>query len=275
MNRENSYEAKNQNKKKSRMPVIFSGHGSPMIALEDNEMTKTLRKVGQDVIEEYGKPKAILAISAHWFTEGSLLQSAPKPRQVYDMYGFPKELYEVKYSVSGDASLTEEVKKLLGDSVSINDEWGIDHGSWTVLVHMFPNADIPVVQLSVNRSLSPEESYRMGEKLIALREQGILIFGSGNIVHNLMRVEWDNAGGSEMAVRFNEEITKAVLEKNIDKILHYRELPDASYAVPTPDHFLPLFYCLGASDGNSAKIFNNFCNMGSMAMTGFVFQEEA
>lgn len=258
---------------KKRMPVIFSGHGSPMLALEDNEMTRNLRAVGEDVIEKYGKPKAILAISAHWYTEGTFIQSAVEPRQIYDMYGFPQELYELKYSVKGNKALTEAVQKLLGDSVSVNDHWGIDHGTWTVLVHMFPKADIPVVQLSVNGKLSPKESYALGKKLHALREEGYLIFGSGNVVHNLMRVEWDDQGGSEKTLRFNEIITQGIENKDIETVLRYQELPDASYAVPTPDHFLPLLYCLGAADGDKTKVYNNFCNLGSMAMTGYIFEE--
>ncbi len=144
------------------------------------------------------KPKAILAISAHWFTDQTYIQSAPTPKQIYDMYGFPKELYEVKYPVSGSAPLTESVRSLLGTEVTIDDTWGIDHGTWTVLVHMFPDDDIPVVQLSVNRHLDPQQSYELGQKLASLREQGYLIFGSGNVVHNLGRVEWDNPDGTEM-----------------------------------------------------------------------------
>ena len=136
--------------KNLRMPVIFSGHGSPMVALEHNDVTEGMAKTGRSVIQTYGKPKAILAISAHWYTDGTFVQSDEKPRQVYDMYGFPKELYEVKYPVSGNAELTDAVLSLLGGTVSVDNSWGIDHGTWTVFVHMFPDADIPVVQLSVN-----------------------------------------------------------------------------------------------------------------------------
>lgn len=128
------------------MPVIFSGHGSPMIALEHNEITEGMDRIGRAVESQFGRPRAILMVSAHWYTHGTFVQSAPEPRQVYDMYGFPKELYEVKYPAKGDGELTRKVQSLLGSAVAVNDDWGIDHGAWTVLVHMFPKADIPVVQ---------------------------------------------------------------------------------------------------------------------------------
>lgn len=255
-----------------QMPVIFSGHGSPMIALEHNAITEGMKAIGRYVLENYGKPKAILSISAHWFADDTYVQSAPLPRQVYDMYGFPEELYDVKYPVHGYAQLTEEVKTLLGQSVCVNDSWGIDHGTWTVLVHMFPEADIPVVQLSVGRKLSAEESYALGRKLAALRDQGYLIFGSGNVVHNLMRVDWDDEGGTPMTIQFNKAITDAVVSGKKDTVIHYHELPNASYAVPTPEHFLPLLYCLGAAEDGSVRVFNNICNLGSMAMTGYIFE---
>ena len=256
----------------SRMPVVFSGHGSPMLALEHNEITETLQSMGAKIIEKFGKPKAILAVSAHWYAPGTYIQSAAKPRQVYDMYGFPDELYRVKYPVDGYKPLTQDVKSALGDSVSVNDNWGIDHGTWTVLCHMFPDADIPVVQLSVNRQLSAEESYEIGRKLHGLRDQGYLIFGSGNVVHNLRRVEWDNPGGSKMTVAFNDYIRNAVEARDDDTVIHYEKGPYAEYAVPTDDHYLPLIYILGAADpGEKPTVFNNVCNLGALAMTGFAF----
>jgi 4,5-DOPA dioxygenase extradiol len=254
-----------------RTPVIFSGHGSPMIALENNEITAGMAAVGRNVLEKYGKPKAILAISAHWYTTGTYTQSAAQPDQVYDMYGFPRELYQVKYPVSGDKDLTDRIRAVLGNGVSVDDSWGIDHGTWTVLVHMFPKADIPVVQLSVDNTLTEEECRQVGQKLSALRGEGYLIFGSGNVVHNLRRVEWDNPDGTAMTHAFNDYIIDAVKAGAVDKVVHYADGPEAAYAVPTPDHFLPLIYCLGAADGDPVQVFNNVCNLGSMAMTGFVW----
>lgn len=256
-----------------RTPVIFSGHGSPMIALEDNEITAGMEKAGRDVLAKYGKPKAILAISAHWYTGGSFTQSAAQPKQIYDMYGFPEELYQVQYPVSGNQELTERVRAVLGDLVSVDDSWGIDHGTWTVLVHMFLKADIPVVQLSVDKNLTEEECFQVGQKLSALREEGFLIFGSGNVVHNLRRVEWDNPDGTEMTHAFNDYIINAIKAGENNKVIHYADGPEAAYAVPTPDHFLPLIYCLGAADGDQVRVFNNVCNLGSMAMTGFIWEE--
>lgn len=258
----------------ARTPVIFSGHGSPMIALEHNAITAGMEAVGREVLKKYGKPKAILAISAHWYTHGTYIQSAEIPNQIYDMYGFPQELYQVKYPVHGDLTLTERIQELLGNQVSIDNSWGIDHGTWSVLVHMFPKADIPVVQLSVDSTLTSEEIYEMGTKLASLRDEGYLIFGSGNVVHNLRRVEWDNPDGTPMTHAFNNYIIEAVKTGANDRILHYTEGPDAAYAVPTPDHYLPLIYCLGAAAGDKAELFNNVCNLGSMAMTGFVWSHD-
>lgn len=253
------------------MPVIFSGHGSPMIALEQNDITEGMARVGQTVLEKYGRPKAILMVSAHWYTHGTFVQSAPEPRQVYDMYGFPKELYEVKYPAKGDAALTAAVQKALGHKVRVNDDWGIDHGAWTVLVHMFPKADIPVVQLSVDGDISYAEEYAIGEKLAALREQGYLIVGSGNVVHNLRAVEWDNKDGSPATLRFNDYIIDGVLKNDTDRVIGFNSHPDAAYAVSTPDHYLPLLVCLGAAQGDKATVFNKVCNLGSMAMTGYTW----
>ena len=256
---------------KTRMPVIFSGHGSPMLALEHNDITRTLRETGEQLLASQGKPKAILAVSAHWYQGETLVQSAAHPRQIYDMYGFPEELYEVRYNAVGSPALTEEVKNLLGGAVRVDDSWGIDHGTWTVLVHMFPKADIPVVQLSVNGRLTPAKCADLGRKLAPLREEGYLILGSGNVVHNLRMVDWDNEDGSPACKRFNDYITEAVLAGDTNQVLHYGTHPDASYAVPSPDHFLPLCYCLGAADGDAARAFNNVCSLGAIAMTGYVF----
>ena len=257
-----------------RMPTLFVGHGSPMMALEHTETTNTFKSIGQNIINNYGKPKAILAISAHWYADDTYIQSAENPKQIYDMYGFPQELYEVVYPAKGDSNLTKEVQKLLGNSVSINDTWGVDHGMWTVLVHMFPDASIPVVQLSVNKYLSPKEAYQLGVKLQSLRDEGYLIMGSGNIVHNLRRIEWDNPSGTSATIEFDQYISKAVLENDIDAIVNYTRHPQASYAAPTPDHYLPLLYIMAASEGTKPTVFNQTYNSGSLSMTGFIFEDE-
>lgn len=255
-----------------RMPVIFSGHGDPMIALRKDEVSMTLEEVGKQFLAKYGKPKAILAISAHWFTHGNLLQKMENPPKINDMFGFPKELYEIPYQVKGCSELSDKVAEILGASVEIDNDWGIDHGVWSVFVHMFPAADIPIVELSVNGDISAEEIFEIGVKLSDLRAQGYLIFGSGNIVHNLREADWDNPNGTEKTLQFNQEIIDAVLKGDTKKIINYEKIPNTSYAIPTPEHYLPLIYCIGAADGDGAKVFNNVCNLGSMAMTGFIFE---
>ena len=255
-----------------RMPTLFVGHGSPMMALEHTETTNTFKSIGQNIINNYGKPKAILAVSAHWYTDGTYIQSAENPKQIYDMYGFPKELYEVVYSAKGDNELTQKVQQLLGDAVSIDDTWGIDHGMWTVLVHMFSDASIPVVQLSIHKNLNPKEAYQLGTKLQSLRDEGYLIMGSGNIVHNLRRLEWDSPSGTPATIEFDRYITDAVLANDTDKVINYEQHPHADYAAPTPDHYLPLIYIMGAGEGAKPTVFNQTYNSGSLSMTGFIFE---
>lgn len=254
-----------------KTPVIFTGHGSPMLAIDENDLTREMQRVGADVLSSADKPKAILAISAHWYVPGTYIQSAKKPRQIYDMYGFPEELYQLQYPVKGCPDLTQDVQQLLGRDVAVDDSWGIDHGTWSVMVHMFPGAVIPVVQLSVNSNFTPQQCFDLGKRLAPLREKGYLIWASGNIVHNLRRVEWNKRGGSDAANRFNADITNSVLNGSPDAVIHYENHEDAHYAVPTPEHYLPLLYCLGAAGDDQATTFNNTCTLGSMAMTGFVW----
>ena len=254
-----------------KMPAVFVGHGDPMIALKINEMTETLKKIGKNIIEKHGEPKAILCISAHWYTKDTFIQSTEIPNQIYDMFGFPNELYEVKYPVKGSKDLTKDVEKILGNEVKINDDWGIDHGTWTVFVHMFPEAKIPVVQLSVNANLSANKAYKLGEKLAKLREKGYLIVGSGNIVHNLRKIEWDNPKGSREADKFDRYILDNISKREDEKVIKYEEYEYSNYAVPTPDHFMPILYILGASQGEKPYIFNEVRELGSLSMTSYVF----
>lgn len=242
-----------------------------MIALKINEMTETLKKIGKNIIEKHGEPKAILCISAHWYTKDTFIQSTEIPNQVYDMFGFPNELYEVKYPVKGSKELTKDVEKILGNEVKINDDWGIDHGTWTVFVHMFPEAKIPVVQLSVNANLSANKAYKLGEKLAKLREKGYLIVGSGNIVHNLRKIEWDNPKGTQEADKFDRYILENISKREDEKVIKYEEHEYSNYAVPTPDHFMPILYILGASQGEKPYIFNEMRELGSLSMTSYAF----
>ena len=253
------------------MPAIFVGHGSPMLALDDDKVTDGLKAIGKKVIAEFGKPKAILMLSAHWYKAGNLVQKAEHPQQVFDMYGFPKPLYEVEYKPKGCAELSDAVLSIEGLNAKVDNSWGIDHGTWTPLVHMFPGATIPIVQLSVNGAVGAQGCYEIGKLLAPLREQGYLIMGSGNVVHNLRRVEWGSNKGSKETVYFNDFIVDAVERRDDNAVINYTSNAYARYAAPTPDHFLPLLYILGASEGEKPLVFNNVCNLGSIAMTSFAF----
>ncbi|MBP3223609.1 MAG: dioxygenase [Actinomycetaceae bacterium] len=188
-----------------RMPVMFVGHGSPMIALENNELTKSLRDTGEYVQNAYGKPHAIVVMSAHRYTGGTAVVTDKKPRQIYDMYGFPEELYRLKYDVEGDEELAHRVLQMLGEDAFEDKEWGIDHGVWGPFVHLFPDADIPIVEIGVSSRLSESDIYTLGEKLSPLRDEGICIVGSGNIVHNLRYVDYSVEGGYGDAVFFTKQ----------------------------------------------------------------------
>jgi 4,5-DOPA dioxygenase extradiol len=252
-----------------KMPVIFVGHGSPMNAIEDNDFTRTWEALGKRL----PRPKAILAVSAHWYTDGTLTSDAEHPRMIYDMYGFPRALYELKYPVTGSAELTQSIKALLEDGVTIDNGWGIDHGTWSVLCKMYPKADIPVVQLSVNARATAQVHYEIGRKLAQLRTEGYLILGSGNVVHNLALISWEMTEGYPWAQTFDDYVKSAILEGRHDDVVHYERAGDsAKKAFYTPDHYFPLLYALGASDAeDQVEVFNDVCLMGSMSMTGYLF----
>ena len=188
------------------MPALFIGHGSPMIAIDDNNITHNMSEIGKQIIRDYGQPKAILTISAHWYKNRTLIQRTESPEQIFDMYGFPKALYDVKYKPEGCLELSDAILAMKDFGAEVDNTWGIDHGTWTPFVHMFPDAKIPVVQLSVNGVLTPEQCYEMGKKLAPLRKQGYLIVGSGNVVHNLRLVNWNSDHGSPEAIAFNNYI---------------------------------------------------------------------
>lgn len=255
----------------SRMPVIFVGHGSPMNAIEDNEYTRTWRKIAV----ELPKPEVIISISAHWFTKGTKILSEESPKTIYDMYGFPKELYEVIYDSPGSPRWAYIVKNLISKETEYDNSWGIDHGTWSVLVHMYPEREIPVFQISIDAYAPPETHYKIGKELRDLRKQGALIFGTGNIVHNLRLVDWHmGSKGFDWAYEFDDFIYDNIKNKNDQNILNYKEMCVASkHAVPTPDHFYPLLYALGAKDENDkVSVFNKSCELGSLTMTGYIWQ---
>ncbi len=249
------------------MPVLFVGHGSPMNAIEDNEFTKGW----EDIARAIPKPKAILSISAHWYIDGTSVMDTLNPKTIHDFYGFPKKLFEVDYSAKGHPELANETKRLIGDICKIDNSWGIDHGTWSVLVKMYPDKDIPVFQLSIDRNYSADQCYSIGEKIKVLREDGVLILGSGNVVHNLGIMDWSEDNGYDWANQFDSVIRDAITERAHHVILDYQNLPHANLAVPITDHFYPLVYVLGASsEMDKVKIFNEKCLMGSISMTSYI-----
>jgi 4,5-DOPA dioxygenase extradiol len=257
-----------------RMPAVFVGHGSPMLALEDSVVTRRLGQLGKEILGNYGRPKAILMVSAHWYKNRNLVQRTERPEQVYDMYGFPPELYAVKYEPKGYPALADTLLAIANLGATVDNSWGLDHGAWTLLIHMFPEADIPVVQLSVNSVLTPRQCYDIGRLLAPLRHEGYLLMGSGNVVHNLRMTNWASDHGSPEAETFNDFITDAVVRRDDEAVIQFNTHPLARYAVPTNDHFYPLLYMLGASEGERPQVFNKVCNLDSMAMTGYLFDAD-
>ncbi|SET19367.1 4,5-DOPA dioxygenase extradiol [Olsenella sp. KH3B4] len=252
-----------------RQMTVFVGHGDPMMALRDDEVAHGLRAMGEKILAD--EPRAILAVSAHWFTRGTLVQSDPTPRQVNDMYGFPPELYAIKYRPAGSAELTARVRQLLGSDVEVDDTWGIDHGVWTPLHHMLPKANVPVVELSVNGLADARYAYDLGRRLVPLRDEGFVVLGSGNVVHNLREADWNNPAGTPACIEFDSAVRAAVEARDDEKVIAYERLPHASYAVPTPDHYLPLLTVLGASEGEKPEVFNDVRNLGAISMTSYAF----
>lgn len=229
-----------------KMPVFFVGHGNPMNALYDNEYTKSLSAMGASLKE---KPKAVLMISAHWQTEGTLVNVSPKPKTIHDFGGFPDELYAIQYPAPGSPDYAREVMNLV-PSIQEDTEWGLDHGAWATLRHIFPKADVPVFQLSIARHQSAQYHFELGQKLKPLRNKGVLIVGSGNIVHNL-RLWFARMDMSpyDWAVEFDEWVKKKINERDFQSLIDYKKQGEAAkLSVPTDEHYLPLLYCLGMTD---------------------------
>lgn len=231
-----------------KVPVIFIGHGSPMNAVESNDFTAMLAGLR----ELYPSPKTILCISAHWMTEGSWVTHMENPKTIHDFYGFPQALFDVQYPAPGNPKLAEEIsERIKVPTVSLDNEmWGLDHGTWSVVRHIFPEANIPVVQLSLNMEAPAEYHYELGKKLRSLREEGVLIIGSGNIVHNLRMLKWgDDATPYPWAIEFDQWSKEKLLTRNYLSLVHnYHATEAGKLSVPTPEHYYPLLYVLGASD---------------------------
>ena len=254
-----------------KMPAIFVGHGSPMNAVEESEYTENWRRIA----EEIGKPSSIIAVSAHWYTDGTRIMDSEDLRMVYDMHGFPDELYEIVYPAKGSPKTAQLAVDLISRPVTIDNTWGIDHGIWSVLKHMYPDADIPVIPLSIDRNANTSEHYRIGRELSALRNTGVLILGSGNIVHNLARIDTYKKTGYPWAVEFDNLIKEHVVSGKHQYVVYYHTGAISSQiAFLTPEHFYPLLYVLGASDqDDTVTVFNDSCLMGALSMTSYVFNK--
>ena len=231
------------------MPAIFFGHGNPMNAIEQNDYTRKWNAIGSRI----ARPRAILCVSAHWYVPGAAVTVSTAPRTIHDFGGFPRPLYEVQYPAPGDPELARRVQQLLAPLPIVLDErWGLDHGTWSVLCHVYPNADIPVVQLSIDETQPAAFHYDIGQRLAPLREEGVLIVGSGNLVHNLHTYAWGKhlPEPYDWAVRFEERAREILLSGEYGPLVHYEKLGrEAMLSVPTPDHYLPLLYVLGAGSG--------------------------
>lgn len=227
------------------MPAIFFGHGNPMNALSRNAYTDGWAVIGRST----PRPKAVLAVSAHWYIPACALTVSPAPRTIHDFGGFPQELYEVEYPAPGSPELARHVKDLLDPvPAGLDESWGLDHGTWAVLTHVFSGADIPVVQLSIDETQPPQFHYEIGKRLASLREEGVLVIGSGNLVHNLHAYAWGAHGVQpfDWAVRFEDHVKELLLEGRDAQLVAYEKLGhDALLSIPTPDHYLPLLYLLG------------------------------
>lgn len=255
--------------KTTKMPVLFLGHGSPMNAIEENEFVTGFRNIAKGI----PKPNAILCISAHWETKGTFVTAMQNPSTIHDFGGFPKELFEVQYPAPGSPDLANQTKSLITKTeVGLDDKWGLDHGAWSVIKHLYPNADIPVIQMSIDYSQTPQYHYELAQQIKSLREKGVLIIGSGNIVHNLGKVEWKRLNetfGYDWAIEANDKMKKFILEGNHKELINFRSQGNAfDLAIPTPEHYLPLLYSLALQDKNEeVKLFNDKAVAGALTMT--------
>jgi 4,5-DOPA dioxygenase extradiol len=257
-------------KSTDKFPVLFVGHGSPMNAIEENEFVTGWRNIGNTI----PKPDAILCVSAHWETRGTFVTSMEKPKTIHDFGGFPKELFEVQYPAPGSHELAKEIKALIKKTeVGLDEKWGLDHGCWSVVKHLYPNADIPVIQLSLDYFQSPQFHYDLSKELSPLRKKGVLIIGSGNMVHNLGLVSWEKLEepgyGYDWAIEANEKMKKLILSNDHKSLINYKLQGRAfNLAIPTPDHFLPLLYSLALKEENEEiEVFNDKAVAGSLTMT--------
>lgn len=268
----------NNNEGTDRMPLLFLGHGSPMNAIEENEFVTGFRKIATEI----KKPKAILCISAHWETRGTFVTAMQNPPTIHDFGGFPKELFEVQYPAPGSPKLADEAKELVKSTIVKPDyKWGLDHGAWTVLKHMYPEANIPIIQMSLDYTNAPRFHYELAGELTKLRDKGILIVGSGNMVHNLRLVDWDKLNdddfGFDWAMEANSKMKSLIIDDNHKSLINYSGNGEAfKLAVPTPEHYLPLLYILALKrNDEEISFFNDKAVGGSLTMTSVKIEQIA
>lgn len=252
------------------MPVLFLGHGSPMNAIEENEFVQGFRETGKTI----PKPSAILCISAHWETRGSFITAMEKPRTIHDFGGFPQALFDVQYPAPGDPLLARETQSLITKTtVGLDESWGLDHGAWSVIKHLYPAADVPVIEMSIDHYQTPLYHYELAKELAALRKKGVLIIGSGNMVHNLRMVAWDklntDAYGYDWAIEASEQMKQYIRSGDHQSLIRFRSQGLAfDLAIPTPEHYLPLLYTLALQEkGDQVSFFNDKPVGGSLTMT--------
>ena len=259
-----------------KMPVLFLGHGSPMNAIEENEFVSGWRNIGKTL----PKPTAILCVSAHWETRGTFVTAMEKPVTIHDFGGFPKPLFDVQYPAPGNPELARETKSIITKTtVGLDEKWGLDHGAWSVIKHLYPNADVPVIQMSLDYYQAPQYHYELAKELASLRNKGVLILGSGNIVHNLGMVAWDKLNaddfGYDWAIEASEKMKKYILDGNHQELINYKSQGKAfNLAVPTPEHYLPLLYVLALKEENEkVSLFNDKTVGGSLSMTSLKIEK--
>lgn len=251
------------------MPTLFVGHGSPMNGIQDNEFSRGW----VDMVKGIDLLSAVLVISAHWLTRGTLVTAMENPKTIHDFGGFPDELFQIQYPAPGSPELAEEIKQEVESiQVHLDHEWGLDHGTWSVVRHMFPEANIPVLQLSIDYFKPAEYHYKLAQELAKLRKKGVLIIGSGNMIHNLRMLDWQNIDqnvGYEWANELNDTFLKIIEQKDHTKLFNIQNLGEAGkLAIPTPDHYYPLMYTLGLQNNkDEVEIFNNHLVGGSISMT--------
>jgi 4,5-DOPA dioxygenase extradiol len=251
----------------ARMPAVYVGHGSPMNAITDTKFSRAWKELGVAL----PRPRAVAMISAHWFVPGTAVTAMPKPKTIHDFGGFPKALFDVRYPAPGDPPLAAEIAELLAPTpVRLDTSWGLDHGAWSVLVHVYPKADIPVVEISIDSEQSPAGHLELGRRLAPLRERGVLVIACGNIVHNLEHIDFGAAEPFPWAVRFDEFIEQALEKRDDEALVGYESHPDARLAAPDEDHFYPLLYAAGMRhDDDSLRFIVEGYDAGSISMRAF------